>query len=187
MYSSRNLDYSNIVPVIRDLALKAGNEIMQVYGSEDFGVDTKSDNSPVTRADRAADAIISAGLKATFPNIALVTEEQSDTHEVTATTFFIVDPLDGTKEFIKRRGEFTVNIALVENGVPTLGDAARKSADHDRFVAHVDHQIERVIVLGAGHALGPIPRTAARDAGKHRIRAAREDCRLRAEGSAGTQ
>ena len=121
MYSSRNLDYSNIVPVIRDLALKAGNEIMQVYGSEDFGVDTKSDNSPVTRADRAADAIISAGLKATFPNIALVTEEQSDTHEVTATTFFIVDPLDGTKEFIKRRGEFTVNIALVEKGVPTLG------------------------------------------------------------------
>ena len=56
-----------------------------------------------------------------FPETALVTEEQSNTHKVTATTFFIVDPLDGTKEFIKRRGEFTVNIALVENGVPTLG------------------------------------------------------------------
>ena len=116
-----NLDYAYIVSVIRDLALKAGNEIMKVYGSDDFGVDTKSDDSPVTRADRAADDIISAGLMENFPKIALVTEEQSDTHKVTATTFFIVDPLDGTKEFIKRRGEFTVNIALVENGVPTLG------------------------------------------------------------------
>lgn len=115
------MDYSNIVPIIRDLALEAGNEIMQVYGSDDFGVDTKSDDSPVTRADRAADDIISTGLKASFPDIALVTEEQADTHDVTAKTFFIVDPLDGTKEFIKRRGEFTVNIALVENGVPTLG------------------------------------------------------------------
>lgn len=116
-----NLDYAYIVSVIRNLALKAGNEIMQVYGSDDFGVDTKSDDSPVTRADRAADVIISAGLQASFPDIALVTEEQADTHDVAAKTFFIVDPLDGTKEFIKRRGEFTVNIALVENGVPTLG------------------------------------------------------------------
>ena len=115
------MDYAYIVSVIRDLALKAGNEIMQVYGSDDFGVDAKSDDSPVTRADRVADEIISAGLTANFPEIALVTEEQSDTHKVTDKTFFIVDPLDGTKEFINRRGEFTVNIALVENGVPTLG------------------------------------------------------------------
>jgi 3'(2'), 5'-bisphosphate nucleotidase len=115
------LDYSNIVPIIRDTALKAGQEILHVYDSGDFGVDTKSDDSPVTRADRAADDIIYASLKASFPNIAIVTEEQAETHNVTAKTFFIVDPLDGTKEFIKRRGEFTVNIALVENGVPTLG------------------------------------------------------------------
>ena len=116
-----NLDYACIVSVIRDLALKAGNEIMKVYRSDDLGVDTKADDSPVTRADRAADEIISSGLMEYFPEIALVTEEQSNTHRVTATTFFIVDPLDGTKEFIKRHGEFTVNIALVENGVPTLG------------------------------------------------------------------
>lgn len=115
------MDYSNIVPIIRDTVLRAGQEIMHVYGSDDFGVDTKSDDSPVTRADRAADDIIYAGLKASFPNIALVTEEQAETHDITAKTFFIVDPLDGTKEFINRRGEFTVNIALVENGVPTLG------------------------------------------------------------------
>ena len=115
------MDYSNTVPIIRDTALKAGLEIMHVYGSGDFGVDTKSDDSPVTRADRAADDIIYACLKASFPNIAIVTEEQAETHNITAKTFFIVDPLDGTKEFINRRGEFTVNIALVENGVPTLG------------------------------------------------------------------
>ena len=115
------MDYSNTVPIIRDTALKAGLEIMHVYGSGDFGVDTKSDDSPVTRADRAADDIIYACLKASFPNIAIVTEEQAETHNVTAKTFFIVDPLDGTKEFINRRGEFTVNIALVESGVPTLG------------------------------------------------------------------
>ena len=115
------LDYAYIVSVIRDLALTAGNEIMKVYDSGDFGVDTKSDDSPVTRADRAADEIISAGLMENFPKTALVTEEQSNTHKVTATTFFIVDPLDGTKEFIKRRGEFTVNIALVENGFASLG------------------------------------------------------------------
>ena len=115
------MDYSNTVPIIRDTALKAGLEIMHVYGSGDFGVDTKSDDSPVTRADRAADDIIYASLKASFPNIAVVTEEQAETHNITAKTFFIVDPLDGTKEFINRRGEFTVNIALVESGVPTLG------------------------------------------------------------------
>ena len=110
------MDYSHIVPIIRDLALKAGNEIMQVYGSDDFGVDTKSDDSPVTRADRAADDIISAGLKASFPDIALVTEEQADTHDVTAKTFFIVDPLDGTKEFIKHGGEFTAISLLWKMG-----------------------------------------------------------------------
>ena len=149
------MDYSNIVPIIRDLALKAGNEIMQVYGSDDFGVDTKSDDSPVTRADRAADDIISAGLKASFPDIALVTEEQADTHDVTAKTFFIVDPLDGTKEFIKRRGEFTVNIALVENGVPTLGVVYAPAIGR---LFYTDENGQTVEELGA-HNLGQIGET----------------------------
>ncbi len=110
-----------IVSEIRRLALLAGDEIMKVYARPDFGVQTKSDNSPVTEADEAADRLISAGLRAVFPDIALVTEEQADSHTVSADRFFIVDPLDGTKEFIHRRGDFTVNIALVENGVPVLG------------------------------------------------------------------
>jgi 3'(2'), 5'-bisphosphate nucleotidase len=75
----------------------------------------------VTEADERADAVIFAGLRAAFPDIALVTEEQAESHAVAADVFLIVDPLDGTKEFIKRRGDFTVNIALVENGVPTRG------------------------------------------------------------------
>ena len=150
-----NLDYAYIVSVIRDLALTAGNEIIKVYDSGDFGVDTKSDDSPVTRADRAADEIISAGLKASFPDIALVTEEQSDTHDVTAKTFFIVDPLDGTKEFIKRRGEFTVNIALVENGVPTLGVVYAPAIGR---LFYTDENGQTVEELGA-HRVGQIGET----------------------------
>ncbi len=115
------MDYDAFVPVIRSLAIEAGNKIMEIYNADDFEVKTKSDDSPVTEADEAADAIISAGLRAAFPEMMLVTEEQSESHKVKGDTFLIVDPLDGTKEFIHRRGDFTVNIALVENGVPTRG------------------------------------------------------------------
>ena len=107
--------------VFRRLALEAGDKIMEIYGSDDFQVKTKSDDSPVTVADEAADAIISAGLRVAFPDVVLVTEEQADSHSAKADSFIIVDPLDGTKEFIKRRGDFTVNIAYVENGVPIRG------------------------------------------------------------------
>ncbi|MFT6676602.1 MAG: 3'(2'), 5'-bisphosphate nucleotidase [Sulfitobacter sp.] len=115
------MDYDKLVNVMRRLSLEAGDKIMEIYGRDDFEVKSKSDDSPVTAADEAADAIISAGLRAAFPDVALVTEEQAATHGVSADTFLIVDPLDGTKEFIHRRGDFTVNIALVENGVPTRG------------------------------------------------------------------
>ena len=81
----------------------------------------KSDASPVTEADERADAIIAAGLRAAFPDIPVVTEEQASSHGLSADTFFLVDPLDGTKEFVQRRGDFTVNIALIEAGVPTRG------------------------------------------------------------------
>ena len=115
------MNYDKLVEVMRRLALDAGDTIMAVYDGPDFEVKSKSDASPVTEADEAADAVISAGLRAAFPDIALVTEEQSATHDLSVSTFLIVDPLDGTKEFINRRGDFTVNIALVEDGVPTRG------------------------------------------------------------------
>lgn len=112
---------TEIVSEIRRLSILAGNEIMQIYEGDDFDVKLKSDNSPVTAADEAADKLIFAGLRAAFPDIAIVTEEQSDSHSISADRFFIVDPLDGTKEFVHRRGDFTVNIALIENGTPVLG------------------------------------------------------------------
>ncbi|MEO3414623.1 3'(2'),5'-bisphosphate nucleotidase CysQ [Roseovarius sp. CAU 1744] len=115
------MDYEKLVTVMRDLALEAGDKIMEIYNADDFDVKVKSDDSPVTEADEAADALISAGLRAAFPDVLLVTEEQAASHGQNADTFLIVDPLDGTKEFIHRRGDFTVNIAYVDNGVPTRG------------------------------------------------------------------
>ncbi|WP_408638415.1 3'(2'),5'-bisphosphate nucleotidase CysQ [Roseovarius salinarum] len=106
---------------MRRLALEAGDRIMEIYDADDFGVRAKADESPVTEADEAADEIISAGLTAAFPGVPLVTEEQAASHDLAAETFLIVDPLDGTKEFVNRRGDFTVNIAYVENGEPMRG------------------------------------------------------------------
>ncbi|CUH51568.1 3'(2'),5'-bisphosphate nucleotidase CysQ [Shimia marina] len=115
------MDYTTLIPVMRELAILAGEKIMEIYEADDFDVKVKSDDSPVTAADEAADALISAGLRAAFPDVMLVTEEQSDSHKAKGDTFLIVDPLDGTKEFIHRRGDFTVNIAYVQNGVPQRG------------------------------------------------------------------
>jgi 3'(2'), 5'-bisphosphate nucleotidase len=115
------LDFEIMSRVFRKLAIQAGARIMEIYESDDFEVKTKSDNSPVTEADEAADALISEGLRAAFPDVMLVTEEQSATHYKLSESFIIVDPLDGTKEFVQRRGDFTVNIAYVESGVPIRG------------------------------------------------------------------
>ncbi|MCK0171083.1 3'(2'),5'-bisphosphate nucleotidase CysQ [Aliiroseovarius sp. S1123] len=115
------MDFERLETVMRTLALEAGDVIMEIYNSEDFDVRAKSDDSPVTAADEAADALISAGLRAAFPDVLLVTEEQADSHSEQASEFLIVDPLDGTKEFIHRRGDFTVNIAYVKDGTPVRG------------------------------------------------------------------
>jgi 3'(2'), 5'-bisphosphate nucleotidase len=115
------MDYHALMAEFRRSAILAGERILDIYRSEDFEVRAKGDDSPVTEADEAADALISDRLSAAFPDIPLVTEEQAHSHALSASTFLIVDPLDGTKEFIQRRGDFTVNIALVENGRPILG------------------------------------------------------------------
>lgn len=115
------MDYSILMTVLRRLALEAGDVIMTYYQDPDLTVERKSDASPVTAADEAADALISAGLREVFADVPLVTEEQAASHQQEARTFLIVDPLDGTKEFIHKRGDFTVNIAYVENGVPVRG------------------------------------------------------------------
>ncbi len=115
------VDYDHLETVLRRLALEAGAEIMKIYEAPDFEVRTKSDASPVTEADETADALISAGLAEAFPGVTIVTEEQAESHAQTARAFLIVDPLDGTKEFVQRRGDFTVNIAYVVDGVPLRG------------------------------------------------------------------
>jgi 3'(2'), 5'-bisphosphate nucleotidase len=106
-----------------DLARAAAREIMRIYAG-DLGARTKADQSPVTDADHAAEAVIVAGLRALTPGLVVVAEEEMAAGHVPrldGRPFWLVDPLDGTKEFIKRNGEFTVNIALIEQGKPTLG------------------------------------------------------------------
>jgi 3'(2'), 5'-bisphosphate nucleotidase len=119
--AGRGMNNEKLMREIRRLALEAGDVILKIYDSPDFAVKAKSDSSPVTEADEAADAHIAAGLRAAFPGVTLITEEQAASHGQRAQTFLIVDPLDGTKEFIQRRGDFTVNIAYVEDGVPVRG------------------------------------------------------------------
>ncbi len=116
------VDYAAMVIVLERLAREAGAAIMAHYDLE-CRLDDKHDASPLTAADLAADKIICAGLHKVFPEIGLVTEEQSDTHEGVhgIDRYFLIDPLDGTKEFLSKNGQFTVNIALIENGVAVAG------------------------------------------------------------------
>ncbi|MEM7744326.1 MAG: 3'(2'),5'-bisphosphate nucleotidase CysQ [Pseudomonadota bacterium] len=107
---------------ITELALEAGAKIMEVFHSGDFDTASKADQSPVTAADLAADKVIGAGLADAFADIHAVTEESAESHAAKGLErFFLVDPLDGTKEFVNRRTDFTVNIALIEGGVPVAG------------------------------------------------------------------
>lgn len=108
--------------VLLRLARDAAREIMSIYAS-DFAVRDKADLSPVTEADEKAERVILAGLREHFPEVPVVAEEQTAAGiiPVTAEDFFLVDPLDGTKEFLSRNGEFTVNIARIRDGRPTVG------------------------------------------------------------------
>ena len=113
--------------ILRDatttIAEEAAREIMRIYAG-DHGVRDKEDRSPVTDADHAAEAVILAGLRKLTPDAVIIAEEEMAAGRIPSLdgkAFWLVDPLDGTKEFIKRNGEFTVNIALVENGHPILG------------------------------------------------------------------
>lgn len=108
---------------IEQLAVKAGSAIMEIYQSDDFGVDHKDDDSPLTKADLAAHHVIVKGLKELTPDIPVLSEESADIdfdERKSWDKYWLVDPLDGTKEFIKRNGEFTVNIALIDQGKSIL-------------------------------------------------------------------
>ncbi len=108
--------------IAKRAAVKAGEAIMEIYNGTDFGIEYKKDNSPLTMADKAANAIIVKMLREHFPNYAILSEEEKDNLSRLENEFcFVVDPLDGTKEFIKRNGQFTVNIALAHNHVSVMG------------------------------------------------------------------
>jgi 3'(2'), 5'-bisphosphate nucleotidase len=107
---------------VEAVARAAGAVILQVYGT-DFVVTGKADASPVTAADELAEALITPALQALRPDWAVVAEEAAAQGQApqTGRHWWLVDPLDGTREFIKRNGEFTVNVALIEDGAPVLG------------------------------------------------------------------
>jgi 3'(2'), 5'-bisphosphate nucleotidase len=114
---------ASLLDAIIQLSRDAGDRILDIYGS-DFAVTRKDDDSPLTQADLASHKTIAAGLAKLTPDIPVLSEEGADTPYATRSTwsqYWLVDPLDGTKEFIKRNGEFTVNIALIENHEPVLG------------------------------------------------------------------
>ena len=109
-----------------EVALKAAKKvipvILEIYNSNELGVEIKEDNSPVTKADKAADKIIREELSKVFPSYSLLTEESSDDKSRLNNDYvFIVDPIDGTKEYVAHSGEFTVNIGLAYKHKPVLG------------------------------------------------------------------
>lgn len=114
--------HARLLDALAPLARAAGEAIMAVYAT-DFDVERKDDASPVTEADAIAERIILAGLATLTPDVPVVAEEAVSAGHMPAIgeRFWLVDPLDGTREFVKRNGEFTVNIALVEHGRPVLG------------------------------------------------------------------
>lgn len=128
------------------IARQAGAAIMAVYQSGETGQTSKADNSPLTLADLAAHRVIVDALNRLTPNIPVLSEEAADiayAERSKWTRFWLVDPLDGTKEFIKRNGEFTVNIALIENGEPTLGVVYAPVLDTCYYGAHGSAFVQR--------------------------------------------
>ncbi|MEA1917907.1 MAG: 3'(2'),5'-bisphosphate nucleotidase CysQ [Campylobacterota bacterium] len=108
---------------IEQIAVEAGEAILEIY-NEEFEVNFKDDNSPLTKADLKSNEIICEALKKLYPTIEIMSEEDDETqYEVRKCwkSYWCIDPLDGTKEFVKRNGEFTVNIALMQDNRPVLG------------------------------------------------------------------
>ncbi len=117
------LKNNELLESILDLMEKASKAIMEVYDNPNSEVNIKEDNSPVTQADLAANRILNDGLINLFPEIPIVSEEESSSIDIPKTNkvFWLIDPLDGTKEFLNKNNEFTCNLALIEDNTSTLG------------------------------------------------------------------
>lgn len=193
------IPYTQIVA----LAQKAGDAILQVYGEDDVGVAMKGENDPLTRADLAAHNIIVEGLQKLTPDIPIISEEgeipeYADRYDWPR--FWLVDPLDGTKEFIKRNGEFTVNIALVSGKLPVFGvvhvpventtyvggSGAHKIVNGEATEIQVSEPAEPLRVMGSRSHTSPEMDAFMADLGEHEFVAAGSSlkfCRI-AEGAA---
>jgi 3'(2'), 5'-bisphosphate nucleotidase len=109
---------------IINITLDAGKSVLEIYNSDDFDIQIKTDKSPLTQADIASHNLIKTGLNSLYPDIPILSEEGANIpyqERKNWKKFWLVDPLDGTKEFIKKNGEFTINIALIENNKPVFG------------------------------------------------------------------
>jgi len=112
------------VKKIVDIVSEADKEVLKIYKNADFGLEYKEDNTPLTLADKVSHNTIIKGLTELYPSIPVISEEAERTsfkERGNWEYFWLVDPLDGTKEFVKRNGEFTVNVALIHKGKPVLG------------------------------------------------------------------
>jgi len=144
-----------------ELARKAGAAILEIYNT-DFSVTGKADNTPLTEADLAAHRLIVSTLQRLTPDIPVLSEESTSIPFETRRTwqsYWLIDPLDGTKEFVKRNGEFTVNIALIEDHLPTLGVI---------YAPVIDKLYYGVVAEGAWMKEGKAKATAIRVAAKRR-------------------
>ena len=147
-------DDAALLAAISDLARHAGGAIMAVYAKA-FAVTKKQDSSPVTEADHAAEAIIVKGLRALTPAVPVVAEEEmaaGTTPNFTGDAYWLVDPLDGTKEFVKKNGEFTVNIALIRARRPVLGVVFAPAPDL-LWRGRLGHGAQRIAQGGAPTAI----------------------------------
>lgn len=152
---ARQMDYGMLLSVLSGAAAEAGRRIMEVY-ERGFSVELKEDRSPLTDADRISDEYIRSVLSENYPHIPVLTEEsEDDRRRLRSRLCFIVDPLDGTKEFVSRNGEFTVNIALCADHesvagvvyVPVTGELYTAAKGHGAFRTK-DGMKERISVSG---------------------------------------
>ncbi len=156
----------DLLPGVITLARQAGRAILHIYGEVDPSVEYKRDNSPLTQADMASHHVIVDGLAKLTPQSPILSEESREIpFELRRTwrCFWLVDPLDGTREFLKRNGEFTVNIALIEAGAPTLGVVYAPAIDKLYYAARGSGAFKE-----EDGAVAPI-RTAASNSGKVRV------------------
>lgn len=182
------MSYSSLLPDVLKIADAASKRVLEIYKT-DFEVEFKDDKSPLTAADIASHDIIDAGLRKLTPDIPILSEESANAswrEREHWQRFWLVDPIDGTKDFTKRTGEFTVNIALIENGEPVLGvvtapalDEAfwgikdegawkRDSSGQERRIQVVEPPAEKRVVASKNH-LNDETRSFIESLGAHKL------------------